>query len=63
MTAAKAFTEDTAAREDRQRRFRFVYVSGFAVVRDQTKSLWFMGEYRKIRVGGTQLVCRRKVIM
>lgn len=31
--------------------FRFVYTSGIAVERDQTKSLESMGDYRLMRVG------------
>ncbi|ROW10545.1 hypothetical protein VMCG_01954 [Cytospora schulzeri] len=50
MAAAKAFTEDAAAQEGRVSNFRFIYVSGMAAQRDQTKSLWFMRDYRKIRV-------------
>jgi hypothetical protein len=30
--------------------FRFVYISGAAVERDQSKSLWYMGNYRRMRV-------------
>lgn len=50
MAAAKAFTENTAAKGDRESKFRFIYLSGAAAQRDQTKSAWFMSDYRKIRV-------------
>lgn len=50
MAAARFFTENAAAREDRGARFRFVYLSGMAAQRDQTKSLWFLSDYRRIRV-------------
>jgi hypothetical protein len=33
-----------------QQPFRFIYCSGGAAERDQTKSLWFMQDYRRIRV-------------
>lgn len=54
LAAAKAFTEQrhTAAKDGRKRKFRFVYVSGMAAQRDQTRSLWFMSGFRKIRVRG-----------
>lgn len=32
-------------------RFRFVYFSGGGVERDQQKTLWFMGNFRRLRVG------------
>ena len=32
------------------RRFRFIYLSGGAAERDQTKPLWFKQDYRRIRV-------------
>lgn len=31
--------------------FRFVYTSGLLVERDQSKSLWFLAKYRRMRVG------------
>lgn len=46
MAAARAFTLQQAA----GRKMRFLYVSGFVAERDQTKSLWYMGDYRRIRV-------------
>ncbi len=47
MVAARALTpQDKTAGG----KFRFIYVSGIAAVRDQTKSLWFLPEYRRIRV-------------
>ena len=50
MAAARAFTQQTAANNDNVRKFCFVYLSGGAAERDQTKPLWFMRDYRRIRV-------------
>ncbi|CAG8903278.1 unnamed protein product [Penicillium egyptiacum] len=44
LAAAKVF------RETCQKPFRFLYCSGAAAERDQNKPLWFMQEYRHIRV-------------
>ncbi|KUI55976.1 Protein FMP52, mitochondrial [Cytospora mali] len=49
LAAAQAFTENAAAKGDRESKFRFIYVSGRAAERDQTKSLWFLRDYRRIR--------------
>ncbi|CAP97094.1 Pc21g21970 [Penicillium rubens Wisconsin 54-1255] len=43
LAAAQVFQETC------QKPFRFVYCSGAAAERDQTKPLWFMQEYRRIR--------------
>ncbi|KAJ5965191.1 uncharacterized protein N7479_005067 [Penicillium vulpinum] len=43
LAAAQVF------RETCQKPFRFIYCSGGAAERDQTKSLWFMQKYRHIR--------------
>ncbi|CAI7630467.1 unnamed protein product [Penicillium glandicola] len=43
LAAAQLFHETC------QKPFRFIYCSGAAAERDQTKSLWFMQEYRRIR--------------
>ncbi|MCJ1267560.1 hypothetical protein MMC22_007445 [Lobaria immixta] len=45
LAAAKAFTPTSST----EKKFRFVYVSGGGSERDQTKPLWFMQEYRRIR--------------
>ena len=50
MAAARAFTQQTAANNNNDRKFRFVYLSGGAAERNQTKPLWFMRDYRRIRV-------------
>lgn len=34
----------------KKKKIRFVYLSGGAAERDQTKPLWFKQEYRRIRV-------------
>ncbi|KAL2841685.1 hypothetical protein BJY01DRAFT_236289 [Aspergillus pseudoustus] len=38
-----------ASRGERDKPFRFIYCSGAAAVRDQEKTLWFMGDIRRIR--------------
>lgn len=60
VAAAKAFQEAFGFSEvnsdanminpARNKRFRFVYVSGFLAERDQSKSLWFAQDLRRIRV-------------
>ena len=51
LAAAKAFTPDPDPQDDSPaKKFRFVYLSGAAAERDQTKPLWFMQDYRRIRV-------------
>ena len=47
LAAAKAFTPEDS---NGGGTFRFVYLSGAAAERDQTKPLWFMQDYRRIRV-------------
>jgi uncharacterized protein YbjT (DUF2867 family) len=51
---AQADTGDAAAGSNAEGKpkppFRFVYISGAAVERDQSKSLWYMGNYRRMRV-------------
>ena len=46
LAAAKAFTPISVT----NKKFRFVYLSGAAAERDQTKPLWFLQEYRRLRV-------------
>ncbi|PGG97605.1 hypothetical protein GX51_07237 [Blastomyces parvus] len=36
--------------------FRFVYTSGVTVERDQSKALWFLAEYRLMRVGSDDIL-------
>ena len=51
MAAAKKMSDVGATASSGQRqKFRFVYLSGGAAERDQTKPLWFMQDYRRIRV-------------
>jgi len=45
LAAAQAFTPTSTT----DKKFRFVYLSGAASERDQTKPLWFMQDYRRIR--------------
>ncbi|PKY02497.1 hypothetical protein P168DRAFT_291643 [Aspergillus campestris IBT 28561] len=45
--AAQAFTRTCSGSGSR---FRFVYLSGSLAERDQSKSLWFSGPYRRVRV-------------
>ncbi|KAL2824587.1 hypothetical protein BJY01DRAFT_230418 [Aspergillus pseudoustus] len=54
--AAAAFQRAMTASDDgdsgekkEKQPFRFVYISGAAVERDQSKSLWYMGNFRRIR--------------
>lgn len=56
MTACEAFAKQIApvTVERSQRKFRFVYTSGVAAVRDQQKSLWFLGKLRRLRVSEIQ---------
>ncbi|KAK3378982.1 hypothetical protein B0T24DRAFT_674813 [Lasiosphaeria ovina] len=53
MTAARAFLAESAAAAVAQpggrQAFRFVYMNGIAAERDQTKRLWYLSEYRRIR--------------
>lgn len=37
-------------KEKNVNKFRFIYLSGGAAERDQTKPLWFKQDYRRIRV-------------
>ncbi|KAL7916748.1 hypothetical protein GGI35DRAFT_485892 [Trichoderma velutinum] len=48
LAAARAFAQQHKASQA-ENKFRFVYLSGGAVERDQSKSLWFQQDYRKIR--------------
>lgn len=50
LAAAKAFAQDSAPGNGKAKKFRFIYCSGFVAERDQTKPLWFMQDYRRIRV-------------
>ena len=49
IAAAKAIG-GTCRPADEGRKFRFVYLSGGAAERDQTKQLWFKQDYRRMRV-------------
>jgi hypothetical protein len=40
----------TTSNSDGKPPFRFVYISGAAIERDQSKSLWYLGNYRRMRV-------------
>lgn len=44
-TAIMAFSQLSSANKP----FRFVFMSGFLSSRDQTKSLWFLGEGRRLK--------------
>lgn len=51
MAAAKKMSDVGAtASSGQKQKFRFVYLSGGVAERDQTKPLWFMQDYRRIRV-------------
>jgi hypothetical protein len=48
IAGLKAMTPITI--KDQNQKFRFIYLSGGAAERDQTKTLWFAKEYRHMRV-------------
>ena len=51
MAAAENFAKLlTPQLEEERKKFRFVYCSGTFAVVDQEKSLWFMGEGRRVKV-------------
>ncbi|KAK3368662.1 hypothetical protein B0H63DRAFT_488899 [Podospora didyma] len=50
LAAAKALTP---APDSSGKKFRFVYLSGMSAERDQDKALWFMQEFRRIRLNST----------
>ncbi|KAK5118810.1 hypothetical protein LTR62_000019 [Meristemomyces frigidus] len=51
FAAARTFLENLrpSALKTGKKPFRFIYVSGFVVERDQQRNLWFMSEARKMR--------------
>lgn len=48
--AAAANMADIASTSAPNGKLRFVYISGSGVERDQNKSLWYMGNFRRLRV-------------
>lgn len=50
LAAAEAFNQASILEGGKPKKFRFVYCSGAAAERDQIKPLWFMQDYRRIRV-------------
>jgi hypothetical protein len=50
MATVNAFTTFLAPQLRNGRRFRFVYLSGLPVERDQTKTLWFGRDLRRFKV-------------
>lgn len=50
LAAARIFNQHLTPENNKGEKFRFVYCSGAAAERDQTKSLWFAQEFRRIRV-------------
>jgi hypothetical protein len=53
LAAAKAFQSALTRRpadQGKKNKFRFVYCSGILAERDQDRSLWFMGDARRMRV-------------
>lgn len=50
LAAAKAFDTAFGAKMPAGKKFRFIFCSGVLAERDQNKSLWMAGEYRRIRV-------------
>ncbi|KAK4917589.1 hypothetical protein LTR49_014543, partial [Elasticomyces elasticus] len=51
LAAAEAFAQNLAPKLGQGKRFTFVYLSGKLCERDQSRSLWFMDEARKMRGG------------
>ncbi|KAL9637101.1 MAG: hypothetical protein Q9164_002408 [Protoblastenia rupestris] len=49
IAAAKAFTPSSPSDDGNCKKFRFIYLSGGAAERDQTRSLLFKQDYRRIR--------------
>ncbi|KAL5358594.1 hypothetical protein BJX96DRAFT_146836 [Aspergillus floccosus] len=49
LAAAKAFDQALGAKIPAGKKFRFIFCSGALAERDQNKSLWMAGEYRRIR--------------
>lgn len=49
FAAAEAFASSVAPHTTSGKPFRFLYLSGHLVERDQDKSLWFLGQMRKAR--------------
>lgn len=50
MAAVNAFTTFLAPQLRDGKRFRFIYLSGLLVERDQTKMLWFGRDMRRFKV-------------
>jgi hypothetical protein len=50
MAAVNALTTFLASQLRDGKRFRFIYVSGLLVERDQTKTLWFGRDMRRFKV-------------
>ena len=50
MAAVNAFSDILASQLDTGKGFRFVYLSGALSEKDPNKSLWFLGELRRLRV-------------
>ncbi|KAL4868463.1 hypothetical protein BDV12DRAFT_185968 [Aspergillus spectabilis] len=58
--AAEGFQRAFQSSSDVNGKFRFVYMSGAAVERDQNnKSLWFMGPFRRLRGESENVLLRR----
>lgn len=50
MAAAKAFAKELSSNLDQGTKLRFVYLSGALAEKDQTKTLWMLGNARRLRV-------------
>ncbi|KAL2836900.1 hypothetical protein BJX68DRAFT_27466 [Aspergillus pseudodeflectus] len=46
----------TGSSSDGKPPFRFVYISGAAIERDQSKTLWYLGNYRRMRGEGENVL-------
>ncbi|CAF9913794.1 MAG: hypothetical protein HETSPECPRED_001662 [Heterodermia speciosa] len=49
LAAARAFTSSSAPSVPGNQKFRFIYTSGYLTERNQDQSLWFAGDFRKLR--------------
>ncbi|CBF78288.1 putative nucleoside-diphosphate-sugar epimerase [Aspergillus nidulans FGSC A4] len=56
--AATAFTKDL--QPNSARKFRFIFVSGAVVERDQKKALWYWGDFRRLRGESENILIRHE---
>ncbi|KAL4879850.1 hypothetical protein BJY04DRAFT_192543 [Aspergillus karnatakaensis] len=54
----RVFEASLSSLEGRKRKFRFVYISGAGVERNQNQSLWYMGDFRRLRGEAENILLR-----